>query len=221
MANKKQQVTPTFGPETDGIDHINILAGKAKTVIGKRLSHFAESPFIHPYYGSFQSMEAYWHYIKTGFRREELRGLVGFTAKQTAARYNTRWYYEFCEDILAGDYQKIIQDEALAHMVVESELPFTHYYLFGEEPNQRVVYPRESLWLIPGLEDIRTALKKGEVPQCWKSAALRYARNVASGNPPQGKWDAEYYARGEAAKAEREASRKKPEGEDAQENQDE
>lgn len=182
MSKKKAKPFP-YAPVTDGFDHINILAGKAATVVGKRLSHFAPSPFIHPYYGAFQSMEAFWHYASTGFRHEELRGLVGLKAKQAAAGKRKYWYPEFCEDILAGNYQKIIQDESLANMVVESELPLTHYYLFGEEPYLRVVVPRESNWLVPGLENIRTALKEGQTPDCWKSAAMRYAQNVASGRP--------------------------------------
>lgn len=186
MVKKRTKPFP-YRPESDGFDHINILAGKAMTVVGKRLSHFAHSPFIHPYYGSFQSMEGFWHYASTGFCHEELRDLIGLRAKQVAQGFRKHWYPEFCEDILAGNYQKIIQDEALANMLVESELPLTHYYLFPKTdedgPGLKIVVPRESNWLVPGLESIRTALKNGETPECWKASALRYAQNVAAGNP--------------------------------------
>ena len=188
MAKKSKAPFP-YGPETDGFDHINILAGKAKTTIGNRLSHFTNTPFIHPYYGAFASMEGFWHYISTGYKHEELRGLSGLTAKQFSRGLKKMLYIDFCEDILSGNYQKIIQDERLAQMVVESELPFTHYYLFDdptERSGYRVVLTRENAWLCKGLEEIRAALKAGEVPKCWKNAALRYARNVANGIPPQG-----------------------------------
>lgn len=175
-----------FGPDTDGFDHINILANKAKTVIGKRLSHFAHCPFVHPYYGGFQSMEGFWHYISSGFKHEGLREVYGFNAKKQGRDLTTKWYQHFCEDILAGNYQKIIQNPDLAQMMTESELPFTHYYLFEDQSNpgeQKVVVPRESVWLVQGFEDIRTALKDGNIPDCWKSATVRYATNIANGRP--------------------------------------
>lgn len=188
MAKKKRKPSP-YGPDNDGFTHINILAGKAMTLVGKRLSHFAHSPFIHPYYGAFQSMEGYWHYISTGFCHEELRHLIGLKAKQHAQNLHTRWYDHFCEDVMAGNYQKIIQDRNLSDMIMESELPFKHYYLFPDrsDPTKIVtVTPRESAWLTAGFEEIRAALKNGTVPKSWKAATLRYAQNVANGNPPQG-----------------------------------
>lgn len=185
----KKKIPLLYKPQEDGYTHINILAGKAATLVGKRLSHFAQSPFIHPYYGAFQSMEGYWHYVSTGFMHEELRGLSGLTAKRFGRGLRKSLHLDFCEDILAGNYQKIIQSDRLAQMVVESELPFTHYYVFhGSDDNDdfKVIVPRESSWLTEGLDKIRAALKAGEVPECWKNAALRYAQNVASGVPPQG-----------------------------------
>lgn len=170
----------------DGEDHINILARKAKTLLGHRLSHFAHSPFTHPYYGVFQSMESFWHYASTGYIHEELRDEVGFKAKKAAEGLRKVWYTEFTEDIMVANYQKIMQDPSLSQLMIESELPFTHYYLMPDEMNPgriKMVTPRESRWLVKGFEDIRTALKQGTIPEFWDRALMRYATNVANGRP--------------------------------------
>ena len=187
MAKKKVK----FDFKNDGIDHINILAGKGKTLLGRRLSHFAHSQFIHPYYGAFQSMEGFWHFASTGFQHDFLRNEVGFDAKVKARELKNKgsrehWYEEFTEDIKVANYLKIIQDPSLATMMIESELPFTHYYLMAdrENPGQLVmITPRESSWLCQGFEEIRNALKNGVTPAFWERAQLRYATNVANGRP--------------------------------------
>ena len=177
---------PQFTPDTDGIDHINILASKAKTLLGKRLSHFAPMPFVHPYFGSFMSMEGFWHYAATGYEHDELRHVSGFEAKKLGRTYKKEWYDEHRDDVLAANWQKIIQNHPLAMLMAESELPFTHYYVFSPDDNpgvQIVKTPRESEWLCKGFEKIRTALKEGSVPDFWLEAADRYALNMSCGRP--------------------------------------
>lgn len=190
---KKKTKRVIYDPANDGVDHINILSRKGKTQLGRRLSHFAHSPFTHPFYGAFQSMEGFWQYASTGFQHEFLRDEIGLDAKRRGRELKDQeteeddnWYVEFTEDVLAGNYLKIIQDPSLAQMMIESELPFTHYYLFidpnpAKPPQIRI--PRESDWLCKGFEKIREALKKGTTPDFWDQAQIRYATNVANGRP--------------------------------------
>ena len=163
-----------FRPQDDGVTHINIHS-RAKTELGKLLSHFAHTPFTHPYIGPFYSMEGFWYFARCGFNEKignKLHYLSGFRAKQTGRDLPPIRYEHFKEDILAANYQKIIQHEHIREMMIKSELPFDHYYTFG--PNNRCVCPKETGWLVEGFEDIRTALKEGVVPQVWINAEKRY-----------------------------------------------
>lgn len=166
----------------DGKTHINIHT-RGKTELGRKLSHFAHTPFIHPYFGSFYSMEGLWYYLRSGQTRkkegtppdataERLRFLSGYRAKVAGKTLPYSWYEEFKEDIMAANYQKIIQTPGLCEEFVKSELPFDHYYTFGE--GDVVVTPNNYDWLCEGFDDIREAMKNGEVPKCWINAEKRY-----------------------------------------------
>jgi hypothetical protein len=48
-------------PEEDGVTHINIYS-KGKTELGRWLTNFSYSPFNHPEYGKFLSMEGFWYW---------------------------------------------------------------------------------------------------------------------------------------------------------------
>lgn len=47
----------------DGIDHINIYS-KARTALGRSLSNFAYSPIDLDTYGRFNSVEAFWYFLR-------------------------------------------------------------------------------------------------------------------------------------------------------------
>lgn len=194
MTSTKQ--TPRFRNSSeidvskDGVDYINIYS-RGKTRLGRNLSHFARTPFIHPYFGPFESMEGFWFYMKTGKIHDQLRYLYGNRAKQYGKNLATKYDVDFKEDILAGNYQKIIQNDGLRQAFINSELPLTHYYLFEQQVDafmdvgvrkSIVIFPKNSDWLIDGLEEIRIAMKQDQVPECWTNAAKRYVSNVTDGN---------------------------------------
>lgn len=170
-------------PSKDGVDYLNMYSN-CVTRLGKKLSHFALTPFVHPYFGPFKSMEGFWFYMRTGKQHDSLRYLYGLRAKGEGKQLPMVHNPNFQEDILAGNYQKIIQDEGLLKSFITSTLPLTHFYLFhqksdtGEILGRIVVFPKNSDWLIDGMEDIRTALKEGNVPQCWTNAAMRYVSDA-------------------------------------------
>lgn len=163
-----------FAKENDGKDHINIHS-MGNTELGKLLSHFAHTPFTHEYFGPFYSIEGFWYFARSGFDElvgNRLRYLSGYRAKQMGRQLSYKWYKEFKEDIIAANYQKIIQNDELSKMFVESKLPFDHYYTFG--PNSLLVTPQSAAWLVEGFEDIRLAMKEGVVPSVWLEAEKRY-----------------------------------------------
>lgn len=170
------KTTRGFLPEHDGVTHINIHPSPktARTRLGQDLSSFKYMPFLHPYYGNFCSMEGFRYYLGNKERDDKLRHY----AHERAYRYGKRGtpdpYKEHQDDIMAGVYQKILQNQKLCKMVVDSFLPFDMYYRFG--PGLVIISPKESNWFIPELEDIRKCLKAGVVPDVWTRSEERYDR---------------------------------------------
>lgn len=169
-------------PHEDGVTYINIYS-RGMTPLGRKLSHFPRTPFTHPVFGPFASMEGFWYYMRAqthlqpaGFG-DQLRTLVGRDAKFYGRTLPSGWYDDFQEDILAANWQKIIQNPEIADMLVESSLPFKHFYIFG--PKRLVIIPPRFEWLMDGFDEIRTALKEGRASVHWERASARYAREAA------------------------------------------
>lgn len=175
-AMKDRLSTRGFSHKDDGSTHINVYS-MAKTELGRMLSHFDYFQFTHPYFGPFYSMEGFWYFMRGGKVDDSLRYLYGRKAKSVGRKSPPKWYPEFKEDILAGNYQKIIQNKELHDLLKESTLPLDHYYVFRDRNDvDFLINPVDTEWLTKGLEEIREALKAGEVPKCWISAEERYKR---------------------------------------------
>lgn len=158
----------------DGIDHINIHS-VGLTSLGRALSHFAHDPFTHPHYGPFYSIEGFWYFARSGFNESvagKVRSLSGFRAKKFGRELPTVRCEHFKDEIIAANYQKIIQNESLRSAVIESELPFDHYYTFGN--SDRHITPNSAEWLLEGFEEIRRALQNDVVPEVWLRVDKRY-----------------------------------------------
>ncbi len=149
-----------FIPNDDGITHINIFS-KGNTELGKRLSHFSNAPFIHPYFGPFKCMEGFWYYLRAVKPDDKLRELVGSEAKFYGKNLETRFLNNFQTLIIDANYQKIVQNPDIRKLMIESTLPFDHYYTFGIK---QVRLP-QFVWLIEGFEEIRRKLKNNEPPE--------------------------------------------------------
>jgi len=143
-------------PRDDGIKHLNIYS-KAGTELGSALSFFAHRPFEHPQHGSFQSMEAFYHYIATGSHHETLRFLHGFAAK-SAGRHFPKVLMDhgtFQSIICDGLWTQLMQHPQLALSIKNCPLPFAHYYVL---PDGRVHLPQKHQWVVSLYEYIRTKL---------------------------------------------------------------
>jgi hypothetical protein len=140
-------------PELDGIDHINIYS-QSKTELGRFLSNFAYSPFDHPEDGNFVSVEGYWYWL--GCKNDQLRTLYGAMAKKIGREYDAPDYIEdseFKRKIKIAILIKIKNSNFL-NMFKESTLPFLHYYNY----KGKIVVPKEGVWVIEYIENLRKFL---------------------------------------------------------------
>ena len=149
----------------DGITHINIYS-QGKTELGKFLSNFSYSP-VETAHGKFLSMEGYYHYIKSILaigqsslrdvllvtnhnQLEHLRKLYGKYAQQHGRVLRQEL---MAQGIWFDDTVSIIKlpwfVEALKYKIrtsnlvtdfLESTLPFTHYYVYGNTVNHKPHY---------------------------------------------------------------------------------
>lgn len=151
-----------FDPTDDGITHINTYS-KGKTELGRMLSNFAYSPFVYAEYGKFNSVEAFWYWYLTGQKHDDLRTLSGSYAKVQGRKYdNDRTEHNLSEETIevmqGAIICKIAQNPDLQNKIINSTLPFVHYYYM----HGRVINPFDGYdWFSDTLEDIRTALKSG------------------------------------------------------------
>lgn len=155
-------------PKFDGITHLNVYT-KAKTKLGLRLTNFSHDPFWHPLLGQFESSEGLHYFLKTGRKFKEFRTLWGYKAKELGVELcrdanNIVLDYQFDWMFRIGLVAKITQNADLFEMFIDSDLPFTHYYYYGDPDSLdkcKVVNAKETGTLVTDLEDIRTFLKAG------------------------------------------------------------
>lgn len=170
-----------FEPKNDGVDHINIYS-KSKTELGRLLTNFSHTPFEHPKYGHFESVEGLWYYLRCknlpdgtwsefeSVKVECLRDSHGFISKKLGRELlgtkidttdKTGIPESFKEDIIEGIKCKLRQNRYICKMMKDSDLPFAHYYFYGDEnKNPKVYYLPEYNWIIELLEDLRNKLKE-------------------------------------------------------------
>ena len=144
--------------QNDGIDHINIYS-RGKTELGGFLSNFAYSPFNHPKFGSFNTVEGFWHWLKTGKKHDEFRILSGMDSKKLSRKLEGSFPENFKKTIKEAILLKIESNEKFKQLLKESTLPLTHYYYYGDEVTHKIITPDNSKWLINYIEDIRKYLK--------------------------------------------------------------
>ena len=145
-----------ISPLTDGINHINVYS-KGITIFGQRLSNFAQTPFVLPEHGSFQSIEGYWYWLST--KDDKLRELHGYEAKTYGREIRgADWPKDedFKRCILEAIRAKIDQNKYLQHyfryMAAVGPLPFKHYYVQAGA----VVYPKEGCqWILDEFDSIQ------------------------------------------------------------------
>lgn len=144
----------------DGITHINV---GGRTRLGRDLSHFAYTPFVHPFYGPFNCMEGFWHYIRADKPDDSLRSLTGWQAKKHGRKLEVNRVENFRELINEANYYRIEQNPELKKIFLECDLPLDHYYTYGA--GNLLIHPRGYDWILAGLEEIRKMMQHGQKPE--------------------------------------------------------
>ena len=141
-----------FEPDNDGVTHINVYS-KGRTELGRLLTNFARTPFQHPQYGHFESMEGYWYWVKTGKNKDQLRRFYGFYAKDIGRSIPAVHNPQFEHDIREGIRAKLECNLDLQTLLVSSgSLPLVHYYVYGG----KVVVPKGHDWQMDEWMRLRT-----------------------------------------------------------------
>lgn len=153
-----------YTPDKDGIDHINAYS-KARTPIGRKLTNYAHSPFDHPIFGHFESMEGFWFWLASGRQYNKLRELHGYKANQLGRVCLLEINYEEVVDqrfkrwIKEATEAKFRQNSQLLQELVETgDLPIVHYYYDYKERDltkAKVDYLPQHQWQMEIIMDIR------------------------------------------------------------------
>jgi uracil-DNA glycosylase len=145
----------------DGEDYINVFS-KGKTELGKLLSNFAHTPFT--YKGKhFESVEGYWYYKVSGGDKKFFF-LFGLDAKERGKYISTRSPAPTKEELKEVYLAKLDRNPQVKTLLLESTLPFTHYYDYG---GRRVVVDKY-LWTADLWREIRDELKPKKVSKYEK-----------------------------------------------------
>ena len=149
-----------LNPNDDGNFHINIYS-KGKTHLGRWLSNFTHSPFTHPEYGRFESMEGFWYWASTGMEHHVLKSVWGFKAKQVGREFPKIKNSKFRAMIKSAMRCKLKQHPSELENFVNSKLPFEHYYYYGNVQDHRVklIIPPSGKMLIDILNELREELR--------------------------------------------------------------
>ena len=164
-----------FLPLEDGVTHINIYT-KAETELGRRLSNMFESSTILSYHLDtvpFKTLEGYWYFLviklSTNDEVYELQTTNGFQSKSLGKKYITKFNIDYSTVVNSNTFKemfsnairsKIVQDKKLIKLLVESDLPFTHYYYYGDKLNPKVINANNHPWMIDVINTARIKLKE-------------------------------------------------------------
>lgn len=154
-----------WSPINDGFDHINIYT-KGQTSLGRALTNLYDRQFTVPGYGTFQCMEGFWYYYLTGCQYPEFLTMRAFAAKKEGKKKrDDRIDKEGLTDeqkavILEAIRCKLRQNKDILIELARSDLPFAHYYFYGEPTNAKVIELPQYDWMIEEFERLRKLLKE-------------------------------------------------------------
>lgn len=143
----------SYGPSTDGRDHINMYS-KAKTALGRKLTNMSGVPIHIRGVGQFMSMEGVWYYLSTGKKHLDFLDMNGFEAKKFGRTLPKVPNDRFKDEIRYHLWQRFEQNPTLKESFAKSVLPFKHYYFYGDDDDRTVVYPPYD-WITAEMELLR------------------------------------------------------------------
>lgn len=117
-------------PLRDGHDHINVYS-MSRSALGRALSNFTACGIDHPTLGKFRCIEGAWMLLSRSDVPERIRELYGMDAKKYG-RLPKQDNPLFKQQILSLSAYRLIQHPDVLNMLLETDLPLTHYYTFGK-----------------------------------------------------------------------------------------
>ena len=154
--DRDRKYSREFTEANDGITHINVYS-RGKTELGKLLSNFSHTPFKLDKFGEFASVEAFWYWYFSDTSNNDIRKLHGTQAKFLGQRLMEGKKPEILEIdeqvIIAAIYAKLEQNPYIVEMLVQNDLPLTHYYVNSE--NGSIIYKDEYIWITDAIERYR------------------------------------------------------------------
>ncbi len=159
-----------LSPLNDGVDHINVFS-RGKTALGKKLTNFNRSYFVHPKYGKFASVEAFWYFrllLEHGIDSEEIKLTYGLAAKELGRKLLPvkdddsagNFSDDFKEDICEAIRCKLRQNKDILKELTYSTLPLVHYYYFGkDQQNAKIITVPQYDWIIEEISRVRHLMR--------------------------------------------------------------
>lgn len=118
-------------PSDDGTTHCNIWT-KGRTSLGRKLSNLSRYGFLHEDHGWFECLEGYWYWLATGCRHEQFKQMHGFDAKSVGSKMERVEMPDFQERFKEGMRLRLEQNADIRNELLNSTLPFEHYYVYGD-----------------------------------------------------------------------------------------
>lgn len=159
-----------YDPSLDGIEHLNIYS-RAKTRLGRDLSHFAHTPIEIPEDGCFESVEGYWYWLSC--HDDALRRCHGHQAKRMGRerrKSNDSLMlnddrkviippFDFKAKIMQANRIKIDSHPDIKDRLMSSTLPLVHYYVMQRFGQQFVQDKGNDNWIWNDIAKYRSELK--------------------------------------------------------------
>lgn len=152
----------------DGVDYINVYS-KGDTTLGRLLSNFAHTK-IDVDGVVFESVESWWYWVKMNninsslllpiFTEGQLTEIQAKRGKEAKVFFRSLYEdesFEFNpskEELKKIYLLKLEQHQYIKKLLLDSNLPFTHYYVMGDKKIEATSF----LWTAKLWEEIREEL---------------------------------------------------------------
>lgn len=151
----------------DGTTHIRIHA-RGKTLLGRLLCNAAHTPFDHPVYGRFESLEGFWLWNRSGRVEEALEDAQSVYGAVSVIKTNQVLFSRvqrkgFRKEIAEALRFKIEQNPRLLELLRESNLKFLRYEVTDNGLYPTTVVIEEQAWFLKELTTYRMSLRRKAV----------------------------------------------------------
>lgn len=148
--------------ESEGISHIN-MRNTSNSQVGQLLAMEAPNRFNHPVFGSFDSLEAFWFYIRSGCQESGVRFRDdGYGRRLFSSKTKVTEKISNFQDIIGEGLWHMLNQmpNDKLKLVLDNKLPLDIYHVIeSKDDNGEVVYVvvqqlRHAHWYVPLVEKV-------------------------------------------------------------------